>query len=125
FQVEMEQTDGFITVCIPYSTIEPIKGKLYSGFQSEQLEMDSRWTARIHEQLHDMSVNVVVELASTMMNASDVLNLSVGDIITFDKKVTEPLLAKVEGVPKFLGSAGRIGNSKAFQLRNMLYTPNN
>ena len=123
FQVEMEQTDGFITVCIPYSTIEPIKGKLYSGFQSEQLEMDSRWTARIHEQLHEMAVNVVVELASTGMRARDVLNLEVGDIITFDKKVTEPLLAKVEGIPKFLGNAGQIRNSKAFQLRSTLYTP--
>ncbi|MBI4795656.1 MAG: flagellar motor switch protein FliM [Deltaproteobacteria bacterium] len=123
FQVEMEQTDGFITVCIPYSIIEPIKGKLYSGFQSEQLEMDSRWTARIQEQLHDMAVNVVVELASTVMTAKDVMNLSVGDIITFDKKVTDPLLAKVEGVPKFLGSAGQVRNAKAFQLRSLLYTP--
>jgi flagellar motor switch protein FliM len=124
FQVEMEQTDGFITVCIPYSTIEPIKSKLYSGFQSEQLEADTRWTGRIHEQLHDMIVNVVVELASREMSAQDVMNLAVGDIITFDKKVTDPLLAKVEGVPKFLGSAGQVRNSKAFQLRGMLYTPN-
>jgi len=123
FQVEMEQTDGFITVCMPYSTIEPIKGKLYSGFQSEQLEKDSSWTTRIHEQLHDMSVNVVVELGSTVMSAREVMELGVGDIITFDKKVTEPLLAKVEGVPKFLGNAGQLHNSKAFQLRSLLHTP--
>jgi flagellar motor switch protein FliM len=119
----MEQTEGFITVCIPYSTVEPIKGKLYSGFQSEQLEMDSRWTARIHEQIQDLPVNVVVELASTQMNARDILNLAVGDIITFEKKVTDPLLAKVEGIPKFFGSAGQVRNGKAFQIRSMIYTP--
>ncbi len=49
FQIEMEQTEGFITVCMPYATIEPIKGKLYSGFQSEQLEQDNRWTTRIQD----------------------------------------------------------------------------
>jgi flagellar motor switch protein FliM len=108
---------------MPYSTIEPIKGKLYSGFQSEQLEKDSSWTSRIHEQLHNMTVNIVVELGSTVMSAGDVMNLGVGDIITFDKKVTEPLLAKVEGIPKFLGSAGQLHNSKAFQLRSLLHTP--
>jgi flagellar motor switch protein FliM len=57
------------------------------------------------------------------MTARDVMNLAVGDVITFDKKVTDPLLAKVEGIPKFLGSAGQIRNAKAFQLRSMLYTP--
>jgi flagellar motor switch protein FliM len=120
FQVEMEQADGFITVCMPYATIEPIKGKLYSGFQSEQLEMDGRWATRIQEQLQDMSVNVMVELASTIMSAREVLNLVAGDIIIFDKKVTEPLLGRVEGIPKFNGFAGQFHQSKAFQVKKLL-----
>ena len=90
FQVEMEQADGFITVCMPYSLIEPIKGKLYSGFQSEQLERDSRWTSRIREQLHDLPVNLVVELGNVSLTAREVLGLEVGDIITFGKKSRTP-----------------------------------
>jgi flagellar motor switch protein FliM len=57
------------------------------------------------------------------MNAKDILNLQVGDIIPFDKRVTDPLLAKVEGIPKFLGKAGQVRNAKAFQLSSKLYTP--
>lgn len=120
FQVEMEQADGFITVCMPYATVEPIKGRLYSGFQSEQLEMDAGWTSRIQEQLKDMPVQVVVELASTTMNARDILNLAAGDIIVFDKKVTEPLIGRVEGVPKFTGFAGQFHQAKAFQVQKLL-----
>ncbi len=121
FQVEMEQAEGFITLCIPYATIEPIKGKLYSGFQSEQLELDRRWTATIQSQLRDIPVNVVVQLASTTMTAREVLRLAPGDLIVFDKKVTEPLLGCVEGVPKFTGFAGKFRQAKAIQVHQLLH----
>ncbi len=117
FQVEMEQTDGFITLCLPYATVEPIKGKLYSGFQSEQLEQDGLWSSRISEQLRDVPVNLVVELASTFLSAGDILDLSVGDIITFEKKVNDTLMARIEGVPKLAGHAGLAGEIKAFQVQ--------
>jgi flagellar motor switch protein FliM len=120
FQVELEQADGFIMLCMPYATMEPIKGRLYSGFQSEQLEMDTRWTSRIQDQLRDLPVQVVVELASTTMSARNILNLAAGDIIFFDKKVTEPLLGRVEGVPKFTGFAGQFHQAKAFQVHKLL-----
>jgi flagellar motor switch protein FliM len=121
FQVEMEEADGFITVCMPYATIEPIKGKLYSGFQSEQLEQDGRWTSRIQEEIREMPVNVVVELASTAMTARDVLGLATGDIILFDKKVTDPLVARVEGIPKFTGYAGQYHRARALRVQRLLY----
>jgi len=123
FQVEMEQTDGFIFMCMPYATIEPIKGKLYSGFQSEQLEQDNRWTSRIQEQVQDMEVEVVVELASTMMRAKEILDLATGDVILFNKWLNDSLLGKVEGVPKFTGHAGQTHNAKAFKINKMLYPP--
>lgn len=121
FQVELEQSDGNITICIPYATIEPIKGKLYSGFQSEQLETDSRWSGRIKEQLQDLTVNVVVQLGKTTLAARELINLKAGDIIVLDKKVTDPLLAQVEGVPKFTGYAGLYKQSKAFQVNSLLH----
>jgi flagellar motor switch protein FliM len=65
-------------------------------------------------------VQVVVELASTTMSARNILNLAAGDIIFFDKKVTEPLLGRVEGVPKFTGFAGQFHQAKAFQVHKLL-----
>jgi flagellar motor switch protein FliM len=121
FQVEMEQSEGFITVCTPYAAIEPIKGKLYSGFQSEQLEHDNRWTSRIHEQIRYMEVELAVELASTKMQAKELLGLATGDIILFNKKVNDPLVGKVEGIPKFTGHAGQLHNSKAFKIKGLVH----
>ncbi|MBM4284338.1 MAG: flagellar motor switch protein FliM [Deltaproteobacteria bacterium] len=121
FQVEMEQADGFITVVLPYATIEPIKGKLYSGFQSEQLETDGRWAARIQDQIRDIAVSVEVELASTTMTARQLMHLGRGDLIVFAKKVTEPLVGKVEGVPKFTAFAGQLNQAKAVQIERLFH----
>lgn len=123
FQVEMEHAGGFITLCLPQAALEPIKAKLYSGFQREQLEPDNPWSSRIREQLREVPVNLVVELASTRMPARNILALSVGDIITFNKKVSDPLMARVEGVPKLVGHAGLAGEIKAFQVQEFQPLP--
>ena len=87
----------------------------------EQLERDVRWTNRIQEEIKDLPVNIVVELASKVMKAKEVLTMQVGDVLLFDKKVADPLLGRVEGVPKFTCFAGQSHNAKAFKVKQMLY----
>ncbi|MBI4797696.1 MAG: flagellar motor switch protein FliM, partial [Desulfarculus sp.] len=116
FELEMEHTAGTITVCIPYSTVEPIRSKLYAGFQSDQLEVDHEWMRRFREQLRDAQVDVTVELGRAMLRSGDLLNLQVGEVLALDKDVNEALVAMVEGVPKFKGRAGMSRGNKAFKV---------
>ena len=120
FELEMEHTAGTITVCIPYSTVEPIRSKLYAGFQSDQLEVDHEWMRRFREQLKESQVDVTVELGRAMVRSGDLLKLKVGDVLSLDKDVNEPLLAMVEGVPKFRGRAGMHRGNKAFKVERFL-----
>jgi flagellar motor switch protein FliM len=57
-----------------------------------------------------------------MMQAKDLLDLSAGDIILFNKRVNDSLLVKVEGIPKFTGHAGQIHNAKALKVQGSLHT---
>ncbi len=116
FAVESEQFGGLITVCIPYSTLEPIKTKLYSVYQSDHLEIDRGWIERWVEQLKNTEVEVAVELAKAMIPAQKILHLKAGDILALGKDTSDPLVARVEGVPKFAGKAGIYGANKAFQV---------
>jgi flagellar motor switch protein FliM len=116
FDVELEQVNGLITLCIPYAALEPIKAKLYSGFQTDPLEFDQTWIQRFVEQLKTAEVEVVVELGKVLVNTQRLLQLKEGDILTLEKDVSEPLTAKIQEVPKFLGKAGMYGSSKAFQI---------
>src|SRR6202453_3323190 len=66
FDVELENANGIITLVIPYSTIEPIKQKLASGFQVESDQTDKKlWSSTIIEQLLGTEVEMKVNLGGT------------------------------------------------------------
>ena len=116
FGIEIEQFTGIITLCIPYSNIEPIKAKLYSGFQSDQLEVDDNWIQRFYERLKNTEVELKVELGRSQLSIQDFFKLKIGDVISLEKDVSEPLLVQVEGIPKFLGRQGVYGSNRAIQV---------
>ena len=51
-------------------------------------------------------VQLVAQLADTKISTGDLLGLRIGDVITTDKDVHDPLVLSVEGVPKFRGPPG-------------------
>ena len=116
FEMEMEHAAGTITVCIPYSTVEPIRGKLYAGFQSDQLEVDHEWMRRFRAQLRDAEVQIAIEVGRAELLSGELLKLKEGDVIPLDKDINEPLVALVQGVPKFVGRAGTYRGNKAFMV---------
>ena len=68
------------------------------------------------DHLKTTEVEVVVELGKASVSAQKLLQLKAGDILTLGKDVSEPLTAKIQEVPKFLGKAGMYGSNKAFQI---------
>lgn len=105
FDLELEQLIGKITLCLPYSTIEPIRAKLYARYQSEQLEVDLEMVERVKRQLQEIEVELLVELGRGQMTGRELLNIDVGDTIVLNQHYSEPLIIKVEGVPKYRGFA--------------------
>jgi len=116
FGVELEPFTGLFTVCVPYAIIEPVKDKLYSGFQSEQLEADRSWVTRFLDCLQEAEVEVKVELGKGKVMVQDLLRWKEGDILPLNQEVLEPLVVQVEGVPKFIGRPGICSGNKAIQI---------
>jgi flagellar motor switch protein FliM len=107
FDVELENANGTISIVIPYSSIEPIKQKLSTGFQVESDQTDKRlWTAIIEEQLMETELEVKVNLGETEIKVKDTMNLKVGDVIPLNQSATGEFLVNIEGVPKFKGYYG-------------------
>ncbi len=125
FEVEMDDARGIITVCLPYATIEPIRAKLYAGFQSERLEIDQSWLRRILHQLEETRVEASVEIGSAEIPLGILLNLRVGDIICLDQDCDSQLVVKIEGVPKFTGYARKFKQKKALEISGRLTAPGN
>jgi flagellar motor switch protein FliM len=118
FEVELEQSVGTLIICLPYSTIEPIRQKLYAGFQSDQLEVDTAWINRFIERVREAQVNLKVELGRTTITAEELMNLAEGDVIMLNHDVREPLEVCVEGVPKFKAFIGSSRGQKAVRVES-------
>lgn len=102
FDVELENANGTITLVIPYSTIEPIKQKLSSGFQVESDQTDKKmWTQIIRSQLFDTNVNVRVNLGESEITLKELMSLKVGDVIPLDQDSKGEFNVEIENVPKF------------------------
>ena len=120
FQVELETTEGGMTLAIPYSMLEPIRDKLYSGFQSDHLETDASWRKRVESQVREVEVEICVELGTTAITAEKLMRLRRGDVITLDQYADNPLTAKIQGVPKIAGKAGVVKGSKAIAVEGRI-----
>ncbi|MEJ5347470.1 MAG: flagellar motor switch protein FliM [Desulfosoma sp.] len=106
YELEMDSLMGKIILCLPYSTIEPIRSKLSASYQSDQLEVDYSWTRRFIRRLREIPVQLCVHLGRTEIKGQDLLRLEKGDIIVLDQDVNHPLTVSVEKVPKYKAFPG-------------------
>ncbi|MBF0465347.1 MAG: flagellar motor switch protein FliM [Nitrospirae bacterium] len=118
--IEVEDFTGKMYFCIPYSVIEPVKEKLYSGIQAEKLETDHRWVARLKDILMVSEVNMSVELGRTELLIEELLNLQVGNVIPLSSSVTDELVVKVEGVTKLKCLPGVRKGNQAIKITGVI-----
>jgi flagellar motor switch protein FliM len=99
FTLEIGDLTGSLHVCIPYSTLEPIRDVLYSSVQGDAIEVDKRWVTVLGHEIQAAEVSLVAELAKADATIEQLLAMKVGDFIELDRK---PIIqAKVDGVPVF------------------------
>jgi flagellar motor switch protein FliM len=120
FELEVEYTSGVISICIPYSMLEPIKDKLSAGFQSEHLEVDRVWANRFKSGLLKSYVDIFVELGKAQVMGKDIVNLKKGDVIQLEHYASDPLDIFVEGMKKFRGYPGIYKGNQAVQVSSIM-----
>ena len=117
FDIELENANGTITMVIPYSTVEPIKQKLSTGFQVESDQTDKKlWTSTIKEQLQETEVELKVNLGQASITMDELISLKVGDVIPLDQDSTGEFDVSVEGVKKYKGYYGTYHGMVAVQV---------
>lgn len=119
-QVVIGETARDLFVVYPYSMLEPIKEKLYSGLVSDQVEQDGGWAGRFRDRLHDCPLNVTVRLGTVGVKVRDVLSFAPGDVIVLDQRPGDPLDCFVEGYLKFQGSPGVFKGNHACRVEKVI-----
>lgn len=104
FHVDVDAGAGYLQIAMPYSMLEPIRHFLDAGLQSDASEKDSRWSARLQDQIKTAKVRLQSTLTTTDMTLRDIVQMKPGDV--FGIEMPDTVLARVEKVPVFRGKFG-------------------
>jgi flagellar motor switch protein FliM len=115
-EVEFESASGTIMIVVPYSTIEPIKQKLSSSFQTDNEMADSIWTTAMNEHIKNTKATIIVKLGEAEMTLGDLLTLESGDIIPLNQDASGEVSVTIEGVEKMKCLMGTYKGNRAVQI---------
>ncbi len=114
FEVLLGKNRGMLNLCIPFNTIENYNAKLsrngWVGYGKGTPTSETR--GKISSSVDHAPVNIVVTLARSKIRTGDLLDLSVGDIITTEKEVNDPLELAVQDVPEVPRPRGSLQRQK-------------
>src|SRR5687768_7050718 len=125
FELTLGDVRGMMNLCIPFNAIERHSSRLAANTWATygRSTTNPALKTEVARQLEHALVEMVVTLAASKITTGDLLGLRVGDIITTDKDVHEPLEVAVEGAPKFHASPGAFKGRKAIQIESSPLPP--
>ncbi len=121
--IELGDAVGDMHLCLPYAMLEPLREKLQTSFQSDLYEVDKGWASRFCTRLQEASVTMSVQLGSTTIAIEDLYNFSPGDVVVLEQPISLPLMACVEGVPKFMGFGVKLNGIQQFRVDRVMFPP--
>ncbi len=120
FNIEIENVQGMIKFCIPFSNLEPIKDKLMGDSFLEESKKDPFWDKSLRKEIQSVPVEMKAVLGKTELKGKELLTLSLGDIIPLNKFAADDLQIYVEGVPKFKGQPGTFHGNNSIQITELI-----
>jgi flagellar motor switch protein FliM len=120
FDIELGGNGGAFHVCMPYSTLEPVKDLLYSPMQGDHLAVDQRWMQLMSRQVQSATVELVATLGHANVTLDQVLKMRVGDVVPLE--TGETIIAAVDNVPVMECKYGVFNNQYALRVEKMLST---
>jgi flagellar motor switch protein FliM len=118
FQVELGQGGGSFHICIPYSTLEPIRNLIYSPVPGDHAEPDRRWLRMLTSQVQLAEVELVAQLARSSITVRDLLAMQVGDVLPID--IPPKIHAEVDGVSLLECQYGVVNGQYALRVDRMI-----
>ena len=101
---------GLFSICFPYPVLETVLGHLSTQhiFQTKGLVASNDERLKMISKINTSNVDVRVQFGQCNITLDDFLQLSEGDIIKLDNKVSDDLIVKVNGEKKFFARPGTL-----------------
>jgi flagellar motor switch protein FliM len=103
-------------ICIPYAALDSLRNKLTGEFEAVLEERGPGWGRQLRGRLDDVAVGVSVDLGGCTLPLRSVLKLQAGDVLTLDASRDEPVVMRVEQIPKFTAVPGIASDGYAVRI---------
>lgn len=118
FSVEIGSHRGEFNICIPFSTIEPLRELLSNPPMDNSRYEDANWRGMLASQMRETELELVARFGEVDSRLSNVMRMKKGDVIAFDKQ--ELIEASIGGVPVFTAKYGAVNNQYALKVEQMV-----
>jgi flagellar motor switch protein FliM len=118
FELKMSNRAGTMNLCIPYNVMEPVIEELsaQSWFSAAKNQRSKTVEEQIGRGLQRATVGVTAMLAHATITLRDLMEMSIGDLISTDKPASQPVVLCVEGEKKYLAQIGQFKGKRALRI---------
>ncbi len=121
FKLELEGGGGEFHVVMPYSMLEPIRALLDTGMQTDQVDVDDRWTNSLKDELKQAPVEIDCSMTQIKLTLAEVLDLNEGDVIPID--MPDLVTVCAAKTPIFRGVLGNSNGKNSVQYVSPITRP--
>lgn len=120
--IKIGDVEGFMNVCLPYITLEPVMDKLNTKFWYSNMQERSgmEYAEAIESLISKAVIPVKAILGNSVISVSDFSGLQVGDIVRLDTKVNQELDVYVGDIKKFTALPGASGEDYAVRITSVI-----
>ncbi len=119
-RIDMEDRGGRVELLLPYATLEPVRELLLQMFMGEKFGRDSIWENHLATELWQTDIDLEAVLDENRMTLREVMNLQVGDTFMLNATPDSSIPLRCGGISMVSGKMGRIGQSVAIRVDNVL-----
>jgi len=123
FDVEINRVPYTMSLCLPYSMLDPVRTQLEAGKTSYDEEVNADNVSRLEEKLLNSKVCVKVDLGEARMSLRSFLTLKEGDRILLNQDQNKPLKVLVQDKLKYLATQGAYKGKNAVQITKLIERP--
>lgn len=117
FEAKVAETSGMISLCIPYSVLEPNIGKFSAQQWFSGIRMAAHSESKIiRKELEKVMVDLSAELGDVDLTLKDLIDLRQGDVVRLDMPISRDLRVLVGGKPAFYAHPGSVGKRLGVQI---------
>ena len=115
-EVRIGENAGMMNIGIPSIVVKMLRHKFDQQWSLRKTESTDDEQSRILRLIKPAAVHLDTRLTGPTLRVEDLLDIGVGDVLTFDYPVARPMNLTVNGVLKFRGNVISTGRNRAVEI---------